>query len=60
MRRDHISREKALDWMGRQWSQEELRRRADFEIVNDGHADLRQQIDKILMKHDDNRHHKKA
>lgn len=48
IRRDGITREKALEWMARQWPQEEVRRRADYEIVNDGHADLEQQIDTII------------
>ena len=45
MQRDGISREKAKEWMSRQWPQEEVRRRADFEIINDSVADLNQQID---------------
>ena len=48
MARDKISREKVLEWMGRQWPQEEVRRRADFEIVNDGHADIEQQLINII------------
>ena len=48
MQRDGISREKAKEWMGRQWPQEEVRRRADFEIINDGTTDLNQQINLIL------------
>jgi dephospho-CoA kinase len=48
MQRDGITREKALQWMQRQWPQEELLRRADFEIVNDGHADLNAQIETLL------------
>jgi len=48
MARDEISREKVLEWMGRQWPQEEVRRRADFEIVNDGLADINQQLDEVL------------
>lgn len=48
MLRDGISREKAKEWMGRQWPQEEVRRRADFEIINDGTTDLNQQINLIL------------
>lgn len=48
MQRDGISREKALQWMQRQWPQAELLRRADYEIVNDGHADLNSQIEKLL------------
>lgn len=49
MQRDQISREKALEWIGRQWSQEEVRQRADFEIVNDGKADLKRQIEEIFQ-----------
>lgn len=48
MQRDGISREKVLEWMNRQLPQEEVRRRADFEIVNDGEADIDQQITEIL------------
>lgn len=48
MQRDGISREKALQWLQRQWPQAELLRRADYEIVNDGHADLNSQIEKLL------------
>ena len=48
MQRDGISREKALEWMERQWPQEEVRRRADDEIINDGVKDLNSQIDRIL------------
>lgn len=50
MLRDGITREKVLEWMQRQWPQEEIRRRADFEVVNDGIADIDEQIDEILMK----------
>ena len=48
MSRDSISREKALQWIARQWPQEEVRQRADFEIVNDGEADLEKQIEQLL------------
>ena len=48
MQRDGISREKVLEWMHRQLPQEEVRRRADYEIVNDGEADIEQQLNKIL------------
>jgi len=48
MSRDHISREKVLEWMGKQWPQEEIRRRADFEIVNDGNSDIEQQLNIII------------
>lgn len=50
MARDEISREKVLEWMSRQLPQEEVRRRADFEIVNDGVSDLQQQLDTILQE----------
>ena len=48
MTRDNISREKVLEWMARQLPQEEVRSRADFEIVNDGEADIEKQLNKIL------------
>jgi dephospho-CoA kinase len=48
MQRDGITREKVLEWMQRQLPQDEVRRRADFEIVNDGEADIDKQINKIL------------
>ena len=48
MQRDGISREQARKWMERQWPQNEVRRRADFEIVNDGIADLAAQIEQLL------------
>ena len=48
MNRDNITREKALQWIARQWHQELVRERADFEIVNDGKADLEKQIEKLL------------
>lgn len=48
MARDGISREKALEWMARQWPQEELVRRAHYEIVNDGMQPLTPQIAPLL------------
>ena len=48
MRRDSISRDQALQWMERQWPQDEVRRRADFEIVNDGQQDIDKQLNIIL------------
>ena len=48
MQRDGISREKVLEWMNRQWPQQEVRQRADFEIVNDGQTDIDEQLDRIL------------
>jgi len=49
MQRDGISREKVQQWMDRQWPQNEVRCRADYEIVNDGSADIDSQIEAILM-----------
>ena len=48
IRRDGISREKVLHWIARQLPQEEVRRRADFEIINDGTADIDKQLNKIF------------
>lgn len=49
MKRDDITREKAEEWMNRQWSQDEVRQRAHDEIVNDGRP-LEPQIDRIINK----------
>lgn len=48
MKRDHISRQKVLEWMGRQLPQEEVVSRADFELVNDGVANIEQQLNQII------------
>lgn len=48
MQRDHINRQQALEWMQRQWSQDEVCRRADYEIVNDGTTDIDKQIGELL------------
>lgn len=48
MSRDGITREKALQWIARQWPQEQVKDRADYEIVNDGAADLDAQIEKLF------------
>ena len=48
MQRDGITREKALQWMQRQWPQDEVRRRADFEIINDGTHDIDSQIRQLI------------
>ena len=49
MQRDGITREKALQWIARQWPQDEVKARADFEIVNDGVADIDHQIEDLLV-----------
>lgn len=46
--RDKISKEKASNWIERQWSQDEIVRRADFVIVNDGIQSLDKQIDAVI------------
>lgn len=48
IQRDGICREKALDWIHQQWPQDEVRRRADFEVLNDGHMPLEPQIEQLI------------
>ncbi len=48
MQRDHITREKVLQWIERQLPQEEVVRRANYEIVNDGVSDIDEQLAHIL------------
>ena len=48
MDRDHISREKVLEWMSRQFPQREVIRKADFVLVNDGKANIEHQLNKII------------
>ena len=48
MKRDGISRDKALEWIAKQMDQQEVSRRADHVIINDGTQDLPSQIDRIL------------
>jgi len=50
MQRDGITRAKALEWLHRQWSQDEVRRRAEYEIVNDGSQPLEPQIESIIKQ----------
>ena len=50
MQRDGIPREKVLEWMSRQLPQDEVRRRADYEIINDGQSDIDRQLNKILKE----------
>ncbi len=50
MQRDGISHDKVLEWMGRQWPQEEVRKRADYEIINDGTHNLDTQLEELLDK----------
>lgn len=50
MRRDGLSRHESLEWIQRQMPQEEVIRRSDFNIVNDGRQDLEIQIEQIIHK----------
>lgn len=50
MQRDGITRERAEEWIARQWPQEEVSRRAWFEISNDGRQDVERQIDELISK----------
>lgn len=50
MERDHISREKVLEWMNRQMDQEEIIQRADYVIFNDGETDIDQQLENIIRQ----------
>lgn len=49
MQRDHIGREKALEWIARQWPQEIVLGRANYEIINDGEQPLAPQIEKLIQ-----------
>ena len=48
--RDGISREKAQEWIARQWPQDRVRQLADYEIVNDGQTDIDKQLNIILKE----------
>ena len=48
MLRDGIPELKARQWIERQWPQEQVRRLADYEIVNDGLLPLLPQIERII------------
>ncbi len=50
MERDHISREKVLEWMNRQMDQEEIIQRSDYVIFNDGETDFDQQLKNIIRQ----------
>lgn len=49
MKRDSLTEEKAKAWLEIQMPQEEVVKRADFTIVNDGTDNLNQQIDLLLQ-----------
>ena len=48
MQRDHISQEKAQQWIDAVMPQEELIARSDYEIVNDGVRDVEAQVVHLL------------
>ena len=50
MLRDGITREKAQEWLLRQWPQEKVRQLADYEIINDGQHDLESQLLPLLSE----------
>ena len=50
MERDHISREKVLEWMNRQMDQKEIIHRADYVIINDGETDIDQLLENIIRQ----------
>lgn len=47
MQRDGIDREAALRWMALQWPEAEKARRADCVVVNDGQADVMEQLRRL-------------
>lgn len=48
MKRDGISREKAVEWINRQMPQEEKASRSDYVIQNDNQSNLKEQIELIM------------
>ena len=50
MERDHISEEKAQEWIQLQIPEREKQERADFVIKNDGGEDISEQIQDIHRK----------
>jgi dephospho-CoA kinase len=48
MQRDNISRDRALEWISKQLPQDEVLNMSDFEIINDGIADIDEQLNRIL------------
>ncbi len=48
MERDGISRQQAQQWVAKQWPQQDIVSRSDYEIINDGQQPLLPQIEQIL------------
>jgi dephospho-CoA kinase len=49
MQRDGITEQRAREWLAAQMPQEEVQRRADYSICNDGIQPLAPQIENILQ-----------
>ena len=52
MERDGISRAGAMEWIGRQMAQQEVEKRSNYVVVNDG-RDLHRQIIELLKQIND-------
>lgn len=50
MKRDGISREKALAWIEAQMPERDIVARSNWQIVNDGKADVKDQVEDLLNK----------
>jgi dephospho-CoA kinase len=50
MARNKITRSKAMEWIQRQWAEDDIRKLCDYEIINDGKSELNHQIDIVLNK----------
>ena len=50
MQRDHISEEKAMEWIDAQLPQDEVVSQCHFEIINDGKEDVEAQVALLLQK----------
>lgn len=50
MQRDGIAEATVRKWIALQMPEEEKAKRADFVIVNDGHADIEADIDNLILK----------
>lgn len=50
MQRDGIERDKALEWIARQWPQDKVAARCDFVIQNDGLQDLEPQVERLIAE----------
>lgn len=48
MHRDVLSRGRAMEWIERQMPQDEKLKRSDYEIINDGQADVEAQLDMLF------------